>query len=75
MVCFGGLGGQVAERINMPGGPVVGAMLFSGLAAVLLPGRFVIPGPVSTAIQIMLEISLGMTFDRSSLANCCCLLC
>jgi hypothetical protein len=43
-------------------------MFGAGLAAVLFPGQFIIPDSVSTGIQIMLGVSLGMTFDRSSLA-------
>lgn len=64
----GVIGGLLAKKIGLPGGPVVGAMFGSGLLAVLLPGRFIIPAQVSTAVQIMLGITLGMTFDRSSLA-------
>jgi membrane AbrB-like protein len=64
----GVIGGVLAKRIGLPGGPVVGSMFGSGLVAVLLPGHYIIPDRVSTAVQIMLGITLGMTFDRSSLA-------
>ena len=59
--------GVFAKNIGFPGGPVVGSMLGAGLMAIILPGRFVMPDQMSTAVQIMLGISLGMTFDRSSL--------
>lgn len=68
IVVAGVIGGLLAKKIGLPGGPVVGAMLGSGLLAVVLPGRFIIPDQVATAVQIMLGVTLGMTFDRSSLA-------
>jgi len=64
----GVLGGLLAKQLNFPGGPVVGSMLGAGLAGVCLPGSCVIPDGISTAIQIMLGVSLGMGFDRSFLA-------
>jgi len=60
----------VAKKVGLPGGPVVGAMLGAGLTAVVLPGRFVLPDSMATTIQIMLGVSLGMTFDRSFLSLC-----
>jgi membrane AbrB-like protein len=68
ILAVGVAGGLLAKKLGLPGGPVVGSMFGAGLAAVLFPGQFVIPDGVSTAIQIMLGVSLGMTFDRSSLA-------
>lgn len=61
-------GGLLAKQVGFPGGPVVGSMLGAALVAVLIPGRLVIPDQISTAVQIMLGLTLGMTFDRSSLA-------
>ncbi len=61
-------GGLLAKKLGLPGGPIVGSMLGAGLAAVLFPGQFVIPSQVSTGVQIILGITLGMTFDRSSVA-------
>jgi len=67
VVLAGTIGGLFAGKMNLPGGPIVGAMLGTALTAVLIPGSFVIPDHLSTGIQIVLGITLGMTFDRSSL--------
>lgn len=67
VVLAGTLGGFFAGKMNLPGGPIVGAMLGTALTAVLIPGSFVIPDNLSTGIQIVLGITLGMAFDRSSL--------
>jgi membrane AbrB-like protein len=64
----GVIGGLLAKKVGLPGGPVVGAMFGSGLIAIVLPGRFILPDQAATAVQIMLGITLGMTFDRSSLS-------
>ena len=61
-------GGLLAQRCNIPGGAVVGAMLFSGIMSLLLPHGITLPPKVATGIQILLGISLGITFDRSFLA-------
>lgn len=63
----GVIGGLLAKKIGLPGGPVVGSMLASGVTAVCIPGSCQIPDGVSTAVQIMLGVSLGMSFDRSFL--------
>ncbi len=68
IIIAGFAGGYGAQRMQFPGGAIVGSMLASALAAVAVPGHFVIPGQVSTAIQIVLGITLGMSFERSSLA-------
>jgi len=67
VILAGSGGGLLAQRMHFPGGAIVGAMLGSGLAAIIIPGRFVIPSHISTLIQITLGITLGMSFDRSSL--------
>lgn len=67
IVILGTVGGVLAKKVGLPGGPVVGAMLGAGLTALVLPGTSAIPSHVATAIQILLGISLGMTFDRSFL--------
>jgi len=68
MLIAGVIGGLVAKKLGLPGGPVVGSMLATGAVAVLLPGRFAMPAEASTVVQMMLGITLGMTFDRSSLS-------
>ena len=60
-------GGMVAQRLNIPGGAVVGAMLLSGGAALLLPEGAALPAQWGTVIQIILGVSLGLTFNRSFL--------
>lgn len=68
VIVAGIAGGLLAQRCNVPGGAVVGSMLFSGVVALLLPNGIHLPGNIATAIQILLGISLGMTFDRSFLS-------
>jgi hypothetical protein len=67
VILVGAGGGLLAARMNFPGGAIVGSMLGSAAAAILIPGRFVIPDQMSLVIQIVLGITLGMSFDRSSL--------
>jgi membrane AbrB-like protein len=67
VVCAGIVGGLAAQRLNVPGGAVVGAMVLSAAAALLIPQGLSVPSHWSTAIQIVLGISLGMTFNRSLL--------
>jgi len=61
-------GGLLAQRCHVPGGAVVGAMLFSGVMVLFLPKGIVLPSSVSTGIQIVLGITLGVTVDRTLLA-------
>jgi membrane AbrB-like protein len=68
VIVAGIIGGLVAQRCNVPGGAVVGAMLVSGIVTLLLPNGIAMPSEVGTAIQLLLGISLGITFDRSFLA-------
>lgn len=67
LIVAGSLGGWAAERSGMPGGAIVGSMLASALAALSLSHAIVLPPAASMTIQIVLGISLGMTFDRSLL--------
>lgn len=68
LIGAGIVGGLLAQRCHIPGGAVVGSMLFSGIMALLLPKGISLPGNIATGIQIILGISLGMTFDRSFLS-------
>lgn len=68
VIAAGIVGGLIAVRGNIPGGAVVGAMLLSGLVAMLLPDPIKLPSQLSTGIQILLGITLGLSFDRSFLA-------
>lgn len=67
VIVLGVIGGLVANKIGLPGGVVVGSMLFSGLAMIFLPGSFVVPTKVNIITQLLLGISLGLTFDASLL--------
>lgn len=67
IVLIGTGGGLLAVRLNLPGGAIVGAMLGTAAAAILIPGQFVIPQRLSMVIQIVLGITLGLSFDRSTL--------
>lgn len=67
IIITGVISGVLAKKYNFPGGAVVGAMVGSGTIAVLLPGTFHVPDGWATAIQIMLGVSLGITFDRGIL--------
>ncbi len=60
-------GGWLFERLHVPGGAIVGSMLATGLTALSFKYAVQLPAPAGTAIQIMLGISLGLTFDRSFL--------
>jgi len=67
VVVAGIAGGLVAQRFHLPGGAVVGAMVCSGLTALLFPDGIHLPRQWGTIIQLVLGISLGMMFDRSFL--------
>ncbi len=70
IVVVGLIGGLLAKKLDLPGGAVVGSMLAAGISAVAIPGTMVLPDSVSTTIQTLLGISLGVTFDRSFLGLC-----
>ncbi len=68
IIIAGATCGIMAEKINFPGGAIVGSMLGAAAAGILIPGHFVIPGHISTLIQIMLGVTLGLSFERSTLS-------
>lgn len=68
VIVAGICGGLAAERCHIPGGAIVGAMIFSGIVTLLQPTALTLAPSMRTAIQIILGISLGLTFDRSFLA-------
>ncbi len=67
VIIAGIVGGLLAQRFHIPGGAVVGSMLFAGCVAVLFKDGISLPPAATTGVQILLGISLGMTFDRSFL--------
>lgn len=67
IIVVGVVGGLGAQKVGFPGGAVVGSMLASGIMALLVQEDVTIPGFVNTGIQLMLGVSLGMTFNRSFL--------
>lgn len=67
VISVGIIGGLLAQRYNVPGGAVVGAMLCTGLTVLFLPKGVVLVPSVRTGIQIILGITLGVSMDRSLL--------
>lgn len=67
VIIAGILGAMVSERLHIPGGAVVGAMLGSGAVTLAFPDGIYLAPRVATGAQIILGILLGMTFDRSFL--------
>lgn len=67
VIVVGTVGGLLAQRCNVPGGAVVGAMLSTGITVLFLPKGIVLPPSVRTGIQIILGITLGVSVDRSLL--------
>lgn len=65
LIAAGSFGGWIFERIGMPGGAIVGSMLGTGLLAVTFEHGVHLPASAGMVIQIVLGISLGLTFDRS----------
>lgn len=68
VIITGIAGAFLAQRFSVPGGAVVGSMLGAGIMALILPEGVTLSPKVATTLQIVLGISLGMTFDRSFLA-------
>lgn len=68
VITAGIIGGLLGKHFNVPGGPVVGAMVFSGAMALVFPDGVHLPAKAGVIVQIILGISLGLTFDRSFLA-------
>ena len=67
LILAGICGGWMFERLHVPGGAIVGSMLATGLTALTFRYAVQLPAPAGMVIQIMLGISLGLTFDRSFL--------
>lgn len=67
LIGAGILGGWLADKFGMPGGAIVGSMLCSGLVAICFQAAITLPASAGMTIQIILGISLGLTFDRSFL--------
>jgi len=65
--CCGVVGGVVAEKYKFPGGAIVGSMLFSGILSIILSENFHLSRNMSMTVQIILGISIGITFERSFL--------
>jgi len=65
LIVVGMLGGWLFEKAGLPGGAIVGSMLATGLLAVTFESGVRLSPQVGMVIQIILGISLGLTFDRS----------
>lgn len=68
VIIAGVIGAYISLRVSIPGGAVVGSMLGSGIMALLLPEGVALTPRLALGIQVLLGISLGMTFDRSFLS-------
>ena len=65
LILTGIAGGWLCERYHVPGGAIVGSMLATGMMAMSFEYAVPLPGSVGFAIQLILGISLGLSFDRS----------
>jgi len=65
LIAAGSFGGWIFERIGLPGGAIVGSRLGTGLLVVTFEHGVHLPASAGMVIQIVLGISLGLTFDRS----------
>ena len=63
LVCSATIGGYLGMRIGMPAGALFGAMLFSGILAVILKKHYLCPTQVRVVAQIGLGLILGKRFD------------
>ena len=63
VIIAGIVGAMLAERLHIPGGAVVGAMLGSGAVTLAFPGGVSLAPRVATGAQIILGILLGMTLS------------
>ncbi|MCP3888443.1 MAG: AbrB family transcriptional regulator [Desulfobulbaceae bacterium] len=68
VIAAGIAGGFIALRFSIPGGAVVGSMLGAGIMSLLLPNGVTLSPNAAVGVQILLGISLGMTFDRTFLS-------
>lgn len=59
--------GLLSKKLNLPGGTIVGSMLGAAFVGLLAPGVATIPPIMATAIELIIGISLGLSFDRSFL--------
>ncbi len=66
IIIVGVLGAIVAQKLHIPGGAIVGSMVGAGLMTMLI-GNVSLSPKVATSVQIILGISLGLTFDKSFL--------
>ena len=67
LIIVGYAGGWLFDHFEAPGGAIVGAMLASGMTALCFSTAVELPPNARMTVQIVLGISLGMTFDRSFL--------
>ncbi|MCX7784216.1 MAG: AbrB family transcriptional regulator [Meiothermus sp.] len=59
--------GLVFWRLGVPGGPVVGAMIGSGLYQLFASERAISPAGFDLAVQIAAGVSIGLTLNREIL--------
>lgn len=59
--------GLVFWRLGLPGGPVVGAMVGTGLYQVVAPARALSPAGFDLVVQLAAGMSIGLSFNRDLL--------
>ena len=64
---WGGLGGWLAWRLQLPGGAVVGAMLATALFNFTQPVRTTLPVGLEIPIQVAVGVMIGLSADRALL--------
>ncbi len=68
IIVFAGIAcGLLAKKFNFPGGAIVGSMLGASTLGLLTPGTAIIPPAIATTVELILGISLGLSFDRGFL--------
>lgn len=58
----------IGKKYNFPGGAIVGSMLGSAVVALLAPELPLSLHGIATTVELILGISLGLSFDRSFLS-------
>ena len=66
---IGIVGGVLFKILHVPGGAIIGAMLFGGLFRVTVPGSAAVPRGIVNAALVLLGASAGLSFTAAMLAQ------
>lgn len=69
LLCIGLAGAILAQRIKMPGGTFLGAMLATGIVSLLVPDSQPLPEGIRSIALVLLGISIGASVDRTALLS------